>query len=144
MTAHSLVGAVGIVRCTTRLHDITSVGITNDQGGSSFLPEGSYRVRVTRAWDDDEIGGRAEGVLVDPADIETAREAGTTGFPVRQPLAPERVFFAQADFTPIPVTVGDPASVGRWFVVAFLVDDLDLDAEPVDGGSQGQPGGPPG
>lgn len=54
--------------------------IRNDVGGFSELPPGRYRVRVDRTWHDYETGGRAAGTLLDPADIETSREAGTTGY----------------------------------------------------------------
>ncbi len=93
-------GPVGTVDCAASgLGDITSVSIHNDQGGTGFLPPGRYRVQVVRAWEDDEIGGRAEGILLDEADVRLATVAGTTGSPAREPLRPERVFFALTDFT---------------------------------------------
>lgn len=93
------------------------VGIINDSGGSSELPVGTYRVEVTRGWHDYEIGGRMEGLLLDDADVEIAREAARTDFPYEDrpsgdprldalmrkrmgdPLRHRRVFFAARDFT---------------------------------------------
>ena len=83
------------------------VGLINDAGGSTELPQGTrraparYRVRITRSWGDYEIGGRCEGLLLDDADVDLARETATTGFANRThlPLDPRRVFFAAADFT---------------------------------------------
>lgn len=71
----------GTVSCRIELGEITNVSIINDQGGTGFLPEGEYEVELIRAWDDYEIGGRAEGVLTDPAQIELSRQAGRTGRP---------------------------------------------------------------
>jgi hypothetical protein len=93
-----LAGTIGLVRCVTRLGEITSVSILNDRGGTSWLPEGFYVVRITRAWHDYEIGWRCWGDLLSPADVELSRQAGVTGHPPTQPLQPARVFFALDDF----------------------------------------------
>ena len=109
-----LPGTTGVVDSTEGgIHD---VGIINDSGGSSELPPGRYRVEVTRAWGDYEIGGRAEGELLDAADVEIAREAAKTDYPMRErestgdpvldahtkrimgPGRERRVFFALRDF----------------------------------------------
>lgn len=108
---------IGTVECRESI--INTVGIVNDVGGSSELPPGRYRVRVVRTWHDYEIGDRAEGVLLDDADVEVSRRAGTTDwtpehyereYPTQTALAerarearanfdPSRVFFALSDFT---------------------------------------------
>jgi hypothetical protein len=94
-----LVGIAGAVACTVRLGDITSISIHNDQGGTGFLPAGTYHATVIRAWDDPETGWRAIGVLTDRHELEISRRAGTTGFPARARLLPY-VMFALDDFTP--------------------------------------------
>jgi hypothetical protein len=87
---------------------IRHVCITNDVGGTTMLPEGEYKVEITRSWSDYEIGGRCIGFLTEAADIEIAREAGTTGFAkvggrfreikTEYGFEPERVYFAARDF----------------------------------------------
>lgn len=56
------------------------VSVTNDVGGTAILPEGSYKVRVTKVWCDSECGWRGHGRLLRTQDIEVSRGAGTTGF----------------------------------------------------------------
>jgi hypothetical protein len=91
--------------------------LANDVGGHTDLPPGAYRVRIVKLWDDDETGTRCIGKLLDPADIEKARTAGTTGFnpedyrkygeeryqqTLRDSLNfdPSRVFFNMSAFIP--------------------------------------------
>ncbi len=64
---------IGTVRCHKQI--LNSVSITNDVGGTSEIPVGIYRVRVTRV-----VGrGRLVGELLDIKDIAKSRKAGTTG-----------------------------------------------------------------
>lgn len=114
--ATPLIWTVGTVEC--RVSIINTVGIINDVGGSSELPPGRYRVQLVRTWNDYEIGTRAEGVLLDEADIEVSRQAGTTSWTAehyereypssghaervraaKEAFDPTRVFFALSDFT---------------------------------------------
>lgn len=74
------------------------VCIVNDVGGTTALPAGSYRVRVTRSWDDYEIGGRMVGELLDDADVAVSRLTGTTGYGPKCAFRPEVVYFAKRDF----------------------------------------------
>jgi hypothetical protein len=98
-TPTTAVGKTGVVTCTnTGIGEITSVSIHNDQGGTGWLPPGTYRVRVTRAWHDYETGDQAVGSLLDQADMETSRTAATTGFPPRSRWTPD-VMFSLDDFT---------------------------------------------
>jgi hypothetical protein len=110
-------GLTGFVRCHRQV--INSVLIKNDVGGTSELPVGSYRVRITKTWGDYETGQRCVGVLLDPKDIERSRRAGTTGkkpddykrYPNNPELYaraveavasfdPSIVYFVASDFTP--------------------------------------------
>src|SRR4051812_28228290 len=70
---------VGIVRCGQGL--AATLYITNDVGGTTQLPAGTYRVRLLEYWYDDEIGIRCVGELLGPADVEVPGKGGTTGFP---------------------------------------------------------------
>ena len=108
----------GVVRCHKQI--LNSVSIKNDVGGTSEIPVGNYRVRVTKSWGDSEIGGRCIGVLLDPKDVAKARKAGTTGHKPADYLKyretnpqlykdalkaaanfdPSIVYFATSDFTP--------------------------------------------
>jgi hypothetical protein len=111
-------GVVGILRCRPVFGSCTSVSIINDVGGTSTLPAGDYPVRLLRSWYDEETGVRWLGNLLDAADIETARRAGTTGLTPKDYRAtdgarhynrvlaaarefdPGRVYFSDWDFTP--------------------------------------------
>lgn len=110
-----MIGKTGTVRCHKRI--LNSVSLSNDVGGTSELPVGNYRVKVTRHWTDGEIGDRCAGFLLDPQDIETSRIAGTTGYTPDDYQAvnpnlyqsavdaaaifnPRLVYFAADDFTP--------------------------------------------
>jgi hypothetical protein len=79
--------------------DFSAVCITNDVGGTSMLPPGRYRVEVVRQWHDYETGIRMVGELLDEADWEVARLAGTTGYATDGVLyAPITVYFAGSQF----------------------------------------------
>lgn len=94
MVTQEIVGQEGIV---SSRHE-WGISIVNDLGGTSTLPQGDYRVRVTRAWGDYEIGARCEGELLDHTSIEIARATGTTGYSPRVLFEPHRVYFAARDF----------------------------------------------
>jgi hypothetical protein len=84
--------------------DMTTVCINNDQGGTEFLPVGTYLVKVTDTWHDYEIGSRAKGVLVNEKDIEVSRKVGTTKFHPKEKYYPERVYFSTDDAKPYKAT----------------------------------------
>jgi len=56
------------------------VCITNDVGGTEYLPEGRYEVEIEEEWDDYETGIHYKGKLVRKTAINRARKAGTTGY----------------------------------------------------------------
>lgn len=60
--------------------EFDTVEIINDVGGTSWLPDGAYRVRVLSSLYDYETGIRFIGELLDERDIAVARRVGTTGF----------------------------------------------------------------
>jgi hypothetical protein len=108
----------GVVRCYQDIS--TSVHITNNVGGTAYLPVGYYRVRLLESWYDDETGMRCIGELLDPKDIETARKAGTTRFTpedyrkygqkryeetakAAREFNPARIHFYRDDFTADPL-----------------------------------------
>lgn len=66
-------GKTGVVRCHKRI--INSVTITNNVGGTTELPAGNYRVRITKV-----RGLRCIGVLLDPKDVLLAKATGTSEF----------------------------------------------------------------
>lgn len=75
--------------------------IINDLGGTTYLPDGVYRVRVERSWYDYEIGGRMAGVLTDEASVAVAREVGTTPYePKAATFSPEKIYFGADNFVP--------------------------------------------
>lgn len=77
------------------------VCITNDVGGTTVLPERSYRVEITRGFYDYETGQRLIGVLLDSEDVARARVTGTTGFADgSHNFHPEVVYFGGYDFKP--------------------------------------------
>lgn len=91
-----MIGKTGVVK------EGAHIAILNDLGGTTELPDATYRVKVIRAWGDYEIGGRCEGRLLDATSVEIARLTGTTGYEPKDDLFdPERVFFAQRDFTEV-------------------------------------------
>lgn len=111
------VGLLGYVTCKKSFpdSDISNIMILNDVGGSSFLPPGRYKVRVTYGFDDDETGRRLHGELVDEKDIEISRKAGTTGHakegkrartglelidPDQREFNPKKIYFQGKDFEP--------------------------------------------
>ena len=71
------------------------VYIINDVGGTSELPAGQYMVEVTGGFHDYETGEIVHGRLLDEAEIEAAREAGTTGYATEDDRGfdPARVMF---------------------------------------------------
>jgi hypothetical protein len=93
-----MIGTTGTVRCYKKI--LNSVSITNDVGGTSELPVGNYRVKVTKAWGDYEIGGRGIGVLLNEKDIKKSRKAGTTPWKEKKgEFDPSIVYFSLNDFT---------------------------------------------
>ena len=92
---------------TLNLFDTATVRtptIIQDNGCTVDLPEGEYKVVVTKAWGDYEIGTRYWGNLVEAKDIEVSKGVGETGEPNRfadDPFRPEyspaRVLFGQFD-----------------------------------------------
>ncbi len=85
---------------------------TNDAGGTSELPAGTYRVCVTRSFYDYEVGTRVIGTLVDDEDLATARRAGTTGYRTDpNPYRPSTVYFTADQF--VPEEVFEARSRGR-------------------------------
>jgi hypothetical protein len=87
---------------------VKEVCITNDCDGTSILPEGRYKVKVSDTWEDYETGGHGKGFLVDPKDIELARVEGTTDPKLlkkwgQEPLKsfnPSKVYFSMFDVIP--------------------------------------------
>ena len=72
-----------------------SVGMRNDMGGTTDLPKGrTYRVQLTRTFNDHEIGGRGVGILMSEEDVTLARKIGTTPYePKLKDWNPAEVFF---------------------------------------------------
>jgi hypothetical protein len=94
----------GVVTNDERAH--AGAFIVNDVGGTTRLPEGTYRVRLDRQWDDYEIGGRMAGTLIDLSGQEAALTAGTTGYgDPGAPYEPTQVYFGSDDFAPDAVAV---------------------------------------
>lgn len=111
-------GIAGTVRCHKQI--LNSVSIKNDVGGTTELPIGIYRVRITNIWRDYEVGQRCVGVLLNGNDILVAKKTGTTGYTPeyykqKYPTNPELyqdalkaasgfdpsiVYFVAEDFTP--------------------------------------------
>lgn len=97
--------------------------IFNDVGGTTSLPAGRYRVEVTRGFHDYETGERMVGRLLDEADIEVAREVGTTGWTLEHfsreygAAYGERIRRARRAFNPVVVYFA-----GRDFAEAETVD----------------------
>lgn len=52
------------------------VSFSNDVGGTAVLPEGRYRVTIIHGFTDEETGRVLHGRLMDPKQIEVARQAG--------------------------------------------------------------------
>jgi hypothetical protein len=107
----------GTLQCCEVIPGSTSLSIRNDVGGSAYLPPGRYRIRLLRTTYDYETGWRCTGDLLDHAQIEIARNVGTTGFTpddygkyglervaavfdAAQQFNPARVYFHLDDFTP--------------------------------------------
>lgn len=65
---------------------VKRIGFHNDLGGSETL-EGSFEVIVDRWWEDDEIGARYLGRLVNAEDIERVRQAMITPFEPKKKFA---------------------------------------------------------
>lgn len=57
------------------------VSFNNNVGGTNELPAGRYRVRVIGGFDDDETGRVIHARIVDPAQVEIARKAGSVHQP---------------------------------------------------------------
>ena len=66
----------GIAVSCGRLLEGPIVSFSNNVGGTSELPEGRYRVELIGGFDDWETGRVLHGRLIDPEQIEIARQAG--------------------------------------------------------------------
>lgn len=73
------------------------VCFNNDLGGTDFV-KGTFRVRVTKQWNDEETGWRFVGVLLDAKDIARLKKIGTTGHaPKGKDYHPKSVYFSNRE-----------------------------------------------
>jgi len=70
------IGTQGIVVCDGE-SGMRRLSITNNNGGTTFLPEGRYLVELVYGFEDEETGTVRHGRLLREEDIQVARKVGT-------------------------------------------------------------------